>query len=135
MESWFHNIWFRRLWPVVLIGLLWYGWSYYRKHQAVQEVQREDKIALTTAQLWVASALMRHQPDVYTAFRDSLMNVNRLSDEEIDRFLARYRGEDVQLSDFSEKVKHLVDSLVRQSDSSRSMMIDSMIYEDTVGTS
>lgn len=132
MESWFHNIWFRRIWPLVLIGLLWYGWSYYRKHQAEQEVQRENRIALATAQLWVASALLRHQPDEYLYYRDSLLNVNRLSEREIDRFIARFREDGVDLSTFSEKVKRLVDSLVRDRDSSRTLMIDSMIYEDTV---
>ena len=132
MESWFHNIWFRRLWPIVLIGLLWTGWSYYSEQQAIQEVQLEDEIAMATAQLWVKSALWRHQPDIYTAYRDSLLEAKQLSDQKIDRFFEHYRGDDIELSAFAVKVNRLVDSLVKTIDSSRSMMIDSMIYEDTV---
>ena len=132
MESWFHNIWFRRLWPIVLIGLLWFGSSYYDKQQARREVQLEDEIALTTAQLWVSSALLRHQPERYMAYRDSLLEAQQLTERKLDQFLERYRGEDTDLSAFSEKVKRLVDSLVKEVDPSRRMMIDSMIYDDTV---
>jgi len=113
MESWYHNIWFRRLWPPVVLAAAIFGYSYYSKQQAALEVLREDQIALATAKLWVASAIHRHEPDVYARIQDSVLTATGLKREFIEFYMERYKEDDVDLASFADKVKFKVDSLIR----------------------
>ena len=113
MESWFHNIWFRRIWPPLLIAAVIFGYSYYSKQQAALEVRRENQIALVTAKLWVASALHRHDPVRYAEIRDSVLTATGLQEHHIELYMERYRGDDINPATFAEKVKFKIDSPVR----------------------
>ena len=113
MESWFHNIWFRRTWPLVLIAALIFGYNYYSKQQAALEVHRENQIALVTAKLWVASALYRHDPARYTEFRDSVLTATGLQEHHIELYMQRYKEDDINPATFADKVQFKIDSLVR----------------------
>jgi hypothetical protein len=113
MESWFHNIWFRRIWPIVLIAAILFGYNYYSKQQAALEVRRENQVALVTAKLWVASALYRHEPERYEQVRDSVLTATGLKQEHIELYMERYTSADINPAAFAEKVKFKIDSLVR----------------------
>lgn len=132
MESWFHNIWFRRLWPlVVIIGAI-VAYDYYSKQRAALEVRRENQMALITAKLWVASAIYRHDTTRYDEYRDSILTATGLQRQHIELYMERYRGEDVDPSTFATLVKAKIDSLIRMETGEDTIRVEPYLPDDTL---
>ena len=110
-------IWLKRLLPLLVIGLgvggyfLWDGWNTKRL------IRDESEVALVTAQVWVATAKYRNEPEKYMKYRDSLLQATGVPRERVIEFLKKREDEPENLLPFAERVQKLVDSLSRIEDS------------------
>ena len=81
-------------------------------------VEREEcRIALVTAQVWVATAKYRDDAERLLNYRDSLLAANGLSKEQMFEYVQRSKGESEGLLPFTQRLRELVDSLARIEDS------------------
>jgi len=110
-------IWIKRIIPFVIIGAVWWGFHFYHQYQTTHQIQLEQKYAQITAQIWVASAQYRKEPERFKAFRDSLLKKNNLSKEQLKQFIEKYKKEPEKLSRFSVNLNLQIDSLVMVEDS------------------
>lgn len=116
-ESWFPLIWLKRLLPVIVLAaavgvyLLWDKWSSQR------QVQEQNRVALVTAQAWIATAKYRNEPERYIQYRDSLLKASGVARKEVFDFLDRTGDPPEELLPFARRVQTLVDSLYRIEDS------------------
>jgi len=110
-------IWLKRIIPFVIILGGWFGYQYYTNTQLEQKSVTEDKYALLTAQLWVASAKYRLVPEQFEKYRDSILVNSNLDSSKVSNFIDSYRDKADELGNFSEKVKIYIDSLVLIEDS------------------
>lgn len=117
MESWPDLILFKRLLPFLVLGLAWLSYTYWDRTQSTQRAVEEERVALVTAQVWVATALYRDDPERYMAYRDSLLEANDVPREMVFDFLENRQAEAEQLHPFAARVKQLVDSLASIQDS------------------
>ena len=112
-------LWFKRVAPFALILLLWLGYTGYGRRQSQQREYVDRIHALTTAQVWVATARFRNSPDAFIAFRDSVLAASGLSAEQMFKYLQLYREHPEQYRAFSVAVSFYVDSLCQMQDSGR----------------
>ena len=116
-ESWFPLIWFKRLLPFIVLAagvgiyFLWDKWS------AQRQLQEQDRVALVTAQAWIATAKYRNEPERYIRYRDSLLTASGVNREQVFSFLESAGSPPEELLPFARKVQWLVDSLYRIEDS------------------
>lgn len=108
--------WLKRLLVLVLIvggGFAWYSWY---QNEAENLEQLTKKTALLTARVWIASARYRSDSTGYIAYRDSLLDEEATTVEEIDQFLKLYEDEPENYIRFSNLVSKYVDSLSKIED-------------------
>ena len=74
-------------------------------------------MALVTAQVWIATAKYRNEPERYIQYRDSLLRASGVAREEISGYLERTGDPPEELLPFAQRVQGLVDSLYRIEDS------------------
>lgn len=117
IESWYELVWFRRILPLVVIGALWFGYTAWDEYATERDSQEQDKIALVTAQVWVATARFRNEPDKYLAYRDSLLTAAGLPLDAARDFVGEQEERPEELLPFVQKVQLLVDSLAAVEDS------------------
>lgn len=110
-------IWIKRISPFVIIGLLFVAYHLYTSAVEKREQDLQDRYALITAQVWVASAVYRESPNLFRAYRDSLLTANNVTTDSIEGFIASYQSTPEQLTPFTKTVKELVDSLIDVADS------------------
>jgi ABC-type nitrate/sulfonate/bicarbonate transport system substrate-binding protein len=110
-------IWLRRLLPVIVLAAAVGGYFLWDKWSAQRQLQEQDRVALVTAQVWIATAKYRNEPERYIQYRDSLLEANGASREEISRYLERTGDPPEELLPFARRVQGLVDSLYRIEDS------------------
>jgi hypothetical protein len=116
-ESWFPLIWLKRLLPVIVLAaavgvyFLWGKWS------AQRQLQGQNRVAQVTAQAWIATAKYRNDPKRFIQYRDSLLEANGVTREEVFGFLERTGDPPEELLPFARRVQWLVDSLYRIEDS------------------
>lgn len=94
---------------VVLLVLAFFGWHRWHKQHLAAAT---EKYARVTAQLWVATATYRQDQQGYLKYRDSLMEANDISADEVDEYLRRWREEPERYDEYASRVSQLVDSLL-----------------------
>jgi len=110
-------IWLKRLLPIIILAaavgvyFLWDKWS------AQRQLQEQDRVALVTAQVWIATAKYRNEPERFIQYRDSLLKASGVKREEVFGFLERTGDPPEELLPFARRVQWLVDSLYRIEDS------------------
>ncbi len=107
----------KRLLPFLVIGLAWLAYTYWDRTQSAQRAAEEEHLALVTAQVWVATALYRDDPERYLAYRDSVLEANDVPRERVFDFLESRQSEAEELHPLAGRVKQLVDSLATIQDS------------------
>ena len=110
-------IWIKRLAPLVVLALGWVGWTYWHDWAAEKREREAERLALATAQVWVASARFYDDPERYQLYRDSLLAADSIEGEELLGYAERFEPRPEQLLPFATKVKQLVDSLCKIDDS------------------
>ncbi|MCD6250392.1 MAG: hypothetical protein J7J98_08695 [candidate division Zixibacteria bacterium] len=127
---------FKRLLPFLLLGLVWLAYTLWDNHQFAQRALEEEQLAQVTAQVWVATALYRDDPERYLTYRDSLLEVNDMPREKIFAFLENRGSQPEELLQFTLRVQQLVDSLSHIQDSllreEKIRLADSIRTADTV---
>lgn len=104
-------LWLKRLTPFILLLVIVYGYFLYSRLTAERQYQQAAKRALVTAQVWIASARFRSEPERFLAYRDSLLPTHGLSVRQIREYLDRYRNRPESYDLFTKLVNHYVDSL------------------------
>jgi len=112
-------LWFKRLAPLFLILALWLAYTGYQRWQIDRRRDQDREHALVTAEVWVATARFRNDPDAYLVYRDSILEANGLSTAEMFEYLRRYRKHPEQYHSFTTAVNYYVDSLYQVEDSLR----------------
>lgn len=124
-------IWIKRLVPIVIIAAVTVAYLTHSRRQAEARAEREQKMALVTAQVWVASAKLRASPEEFLRFRDSLLDACSLNISDVVGFVKADSGQPEELNLFSKLVKEYVDSLLEIEDSLAMISADS---SDTAGS-
>lgn len=127
-------IWLKRLLPLVLIVAGWMAYTKYQQHTTERFYDDAERYALVTAQVWLASAEYRDDPQQFLNFRDSLLEATGLSLEKVDEYLRKYSKRPETYTPYLRLVKQYVDSLTQPMTDSldkprRSRTIDSMSIE------
>jgi hypothetical protein len=104
-------LWLRRLIFLVLLAALVLGYLSYKNIITNRRLRQAQNHALVTAQVWVASARLRNEPQRFITYRDSLLTAYGLSKELIQAYLDRYKNQPERYEDFANLVKWYVDSL------------------------
>jgi len=110
-------IWLKRVLPLIVIGALAGGYIMWDDWYTARRLAEEDKVALVTAQVWIATAKYRNDPERYIEYRDSLLEASNVPRERIYAFLGRQEDQPEELLPFARKVQRLVDSIYRIEDS------------------
>lgn len=116
-ESWFPLIWLKRLLPFIVLAAAYGGYYLWDKWHTQRELAEMDRVALVTAQAWIATAKYRNDPERYLQYRDSLLEASGVQRERVLGFLESAGDQPEELLPFARKVQELVDSLYRIEDS------------------
>ncbi len=112
-------VWVRRLAPFVVLGLIALAWYTYDTASTKEMDRATDEYALVTAQVWMASARYRQQPEQFIAWRDSLLAARSLSLETLEKYFDIYENQPEDYYEFAHKVRVYVESLFLIEDSLR----------------
>ena len=89
------------------------AYTQYRQHTAERFYDDAERHALVTAQVWLASAEYRDDPQQFLKFRDSLLQATGLSLEKVEEYLRRYSRRPETYTPYLRLVKQYVDSLTQ----------------------
>ena len=89
------------------------AYTEYQQHTAERFHEDAECYALVTAQIWLASAEYRDDPQQFLNFRDSLLEATGLSLEKVDEYLQRYSKRPETYTPYLRLVKQYVDSLTQ----------------------
>lgn len=123
-------IWIKRILPFVIIAGLFFGYHFYNKSQLERKDKREKEYALITAQAWIATIKYREAPELYLAYRDSLLESYNLSADSLKLFVESYESNAEDLLQLSSRIKNNVDSILHVQDSLK-RIADSLVQIDT----
>jgi hypothetical protein len=110
-------IWLKRLLPFVIIGITILGYHLWDRWRTEKEENEQNRVALVTAQVWVATAKYRDDPEAFLAYRDSLLEASGVPGERVMAFLEQHSDVSENMLPFARRVQALVDSLARIEDS------------------
>ncbi|MGD8922506.1 MAG: hypothetical protein PVH24_04595 [Candidatus Zixiibacteriota bacterium] len=127
MKSWSYFIWFKRLIPFVLLGLIWLAYVKIRDYRQDRQARFESKIALVTAHIWIAGAKYHDNPDRFMQYRDSVLKANDLNLDEIEDYASKYQKEPEKYERVAELTAEYVDSLYELEDSLLHMKTDTSV--------
>lgn len=121
----------------MILGVVGLSFHLVRLHEADVRAKQEEKFASIAAQVWVASATYRNNPDQFESFRDSLLSANGITVEQMYDFIRKHKEAPEAIDQFAYKMQAKVDSLVQFQDSLRraradSIRADSLAKADTL---
>ncbi len=131
MSSWPRNVWIRRSIPLILLAAAIAAYSIIPGEIAVRREAAEEKHALLTAQLWVASSLYRQDMERYKMFRDSLLIAHNVSPSDMKGYLDEFELSLPDPAKFASRVKRIVDSLISVEDSLRTVRMQEVDSTDS----
>ena len=105
------KIWIKRIVPFVVIIAIVLGYYLIAEKKSNRIERMADQNALVTAQIWIASAKYRNEPDRFLSFRDSILEEAGLSIDSIMQYLTMFQDEPEKYQLFTERVWKYVDSL------------------------
>lgn len=103
----------------MVLGLIALAWYTYDTVSTKEMDRATDEYALLTAQVWMASAQYRQQPEQFIAWRDSLLAARSLSLETLEKYFDIYENQPEDYYKFAHKVRVYVESLFLIEDSLR----------------
>ncbi len=110
---------FKRLLPLILALVIAVGGVVVHRYTVTRRVQGIQKRALVTAQVWIATARYRDNPERFLEYRDSVLEASGLTTMEMNRYLCGYDNRTEDGAAFVTLVSHYVDSLLGIGDSNR----------------
>ena len=124
-------IWIKRITPFIIILAGWYGYNYYTIYQYDKVREEQNRYALITAQVWVASVKYRNEPDRYIEYRDSLLLTENLSADSIKLYIEQFKDRAEWLGPLANQIKEYIDSLIIVEDSLKAVE-DSLALADSL---
>jgi hypothetical protein len=118
-------LWFKRILPIALILIGWFGYQWYNEYQLSKIIEAEEKYAEVTALIWVASAKYRNDQTIFVEYRDSVLTEFNITAEDISSYIDKYESNPEFLGPLANLISEKVDSLVALEDSS--ILDDSLI--------
>lgn len=106
-------IWLKRLLPIVVILLGWFTWKGITSAQQEKATAIDNQYALVTAQVWLASATYREEKAKFLSYRDSLMQANNITSDDLFHHLAVFEQDLGRELLFSQLVSRKIDSLLK----------------------
>ena len=88
-----------------------FGYFLYNRISAERQYLQTAKYAQVTAQVWIATAKFRREPERFMAYRDSLLKAHSLSMEKMQDYIDRYKSHPEEYDLFTKLVNQYVDSL------------------------
>jgi hypothetical protein len=110
-------IWVKRLAPFVIIAVAIYIYVGYARKEEEKRAAIDDRHALVTAQIWVASAKYRANPEEYQRVRDSLLTAAAMTKDDLIDFVNADTSQPENLAPFLNLVQMYIDSLLDIEDS------------------
>jgi len=104
-------LWLKRLILLILLLVIVFGYFLYNKISTERQHQQAVRQALVTAQVWIATAKYRLEPERFIAYRDSLLKAHSLSMEKMQDYIDRYKNRPEEYDLFTRLVNQYVDSL------------------------
>lgn len=104
-------LWIKRLILFILLLVIVFGYFLYNKISAERHHQQAVRHALVTAQVWIATAKYRLEPERFMAYRDSLLKAHSLSMERMQDYIDRHKNRPEEYDLFTRLVNQYVDSL------------------------
>ena len=117
MKTWIKSVWVKRLVPLVLLAAVWGGYQWQKSTRIEAQRAEADRIGQVFAEVWVASATYRDNPEKFIAYRDSLLAARGVEREEIEKYIKAHPNETEIYYDFTRTVSDKVDSMYRIIDS------------------
>ncbi len=108
---------------LVIIGLSIHLWN---KRESDERARQERLYADVAAQVWVASATYRTNPERSRQFRDSLLASKGITVQQLYDFLLKHRDQPEAIDQFAYKLQTGIDSLVYVRDSLMKIAADSL---------
>ncbi len=97
--------------PFALLPAIVFGYLLYDSIKSERQYQQTQRHALVTAQVWIATARFRSEPERFLTYRDSVLKANGLSEQLMEDYLARYKDHPAEYDLFTGLVNQYVDSL------------------------
>ena len=104
-------LWLKRLILLILLLVIVFGYFLYNKISTERQHQQAVRQALVTAQVWIATARYRLEPERFIAYRDSLLKARSLSIEKMQDYIDWYKNRPEEYDLFTRLVNQYVDSL------------------------
>ncbi len=104
-------LWVKRLITFTLLVAIIFGYLLYDKISTERQHQQAVRQALVTAQVWIATAKYRLEPERFIAYRDSLLKAHSLSMEKMQGYIDWYKNRPEEYDLFTRLVNQYVDSL------------------------
>ncbi|RKX24092.1 MAG: hypothetical protein DRP45_08975 [Candidatus Zixiibacteriota bacterium] len=104
-------IWLKRFIPFAVILLGWFGYAFVSDFLASERESQTDRTALITARVWIATAEYQDDPDGFIQYRDSLLEAEDITPDQLFAWLEQYKGRPERSLQFTQRIQHYVDSL------------------------
>lgn len=104
-------LWLKRLILLIFLLVIVFGYFLYNKISTERQHQQAVRQALVTAQVWIATAKYRLEPEGFIAYRDSLLKAHSLSMEKMQDYIDQYKNRPEEYDLFTRLVNQYVDSL------------------------
>lgn len=104
-------IWLKRLSPLLAAALIWFGYTSWTDYQTSKQQAEENRLSLTIAKVWIATALYRDNPVRYAEFQDSVLSASNLTQDELFDYIRRFDGKEEEALPFARSIQKKVDSL------------------------
>jgi hypothetical protein len=101
----------KRIIILIIVVLIAAAYPIYHRLKSAHRLELAQKYALVTAQVWVATAEYRKDPDRFLAYRDSLLQAHSVSSEELEKYLKQYESHPEDYDLFTRLVQIYIDSL------------------------
>ena len=111
---------------MVIIAALLVAYWRYSDYRAAEKTAYEHKMALATAQVWIASATFRNDPDQFLQARDSILAACSLTVYDVNSFVELNIDQPEKLQRYTTLMQEYVDSLLDLQDSLRVAAADSL---------
>ncbi len=106
-----HLLLIKRILFVLAIIMVLSGHFLWSKLTLYREQSQAQKYAKITAETWVAYAKFNNEPEKYCRYRDSLLNAQDISRDEIDAYTTMYQKVPEKYIQYASLVSYYVDSL------------------------
>ena len=118
-------LWIKRILFVLAVIIVLSGHYIWNELTIYRGKELAHKYAKITAETWIAYAKFNNEPEKYRRYRDSLLNADKISKDEIDDYLAMYKKAPEKYIHFATLVGIYVDSLAAVEDSTLKAVLDS----------